>query len=136
MPRKEIIKAIGDFKKVFSKIGEDFEKDTMDLLRESMLKMNSDLASFTPRDTGWASQHWSMGVNRTTEDEAVVIDVAALNKLAFGDVVYHYNNVPYIKRLDEGWSQQRPTGFTDLVVIKISNYLIKKVKKLSDKRIP
>jgi len=88
----------------------DFSK----LMRESVLKSKGAMDLLTPVDTGWASKPWSIGMNRTTEDETVVNDDIA--QVGPGDVVTIFNNVPYIKRLDEGWSQQRPLGFTHMAL--------------------
>lgn len=89
----------------------------------------------TPIDTGWASANWvpSVGsphVDATPErpDDLAPAQVAAANALAQQGLnsiltwdfnngsIFSTNNVPYIRRLNEGWSKQSPTGFVQIAV--------------------
>lgn len=114
------------------KIYKEFESEYSDTVREAMLKTRSYLILYTPKATGWASEHWSLGVNYTTEEIELKID--SLNNLKIGDSIFHYNNVPYIARLDEGWSSQRPAGFTHIAINQVTIFLDNKFRKLSQRR--
>lgn len=121
----------GQFKSVMSIASDDLDVDFGKLLREGGLRMFRDLVIYTPKDTGWASQHWSVGLNRTTESIAVTTD--SLTKAVLGDTVHVFNNVEYIKRLDDGWSSQRPSGFSNIVNMRIKRWLREQANSLSVK---
>jgi hypothetical protein len=86
---------------------EEFSK----VVKQCGFELYSQMSILTPKDTGWASQHWSISLV-TNEEEAITI--ATLLDFKIGDTIHVFNNVPYIKRLDEGWSSQRPIGFSHL----------------------
>lgn len=85
----------------------------------------------TPVDTAWASANWwptvgspatrnsgrpdegSVG-SREAEQQAGVLQVMQY-KLQ-NTPIYITNNVPYISRLNNGWSQQSPAGFVDRAI--------------------
>lgn len=78
----------------------------------------SDLVSYTPFDTGYASSNWRVGINE--KDEMIMRpsgsggSFGASNygspAIKIGDVVNLYNNTVYIGALDAGWSRQEPRG--------------------------
>lgn len=89
----------------------------------------------TPIDLGWASANWVPSLDRphadaTAErpDELSPAQVAGANALAQQGIneilgwdfnngsIFSTNNVPYIRRLNEGWSKQSPTGFVAIAV--------------------
>lgn len=112
--------------KVTSKMA---KKDFSAYMRELGLYGHRELITLTPKDTGWASQHWSLGLNYTHETEDSAVD--PLNSVTFGDYIAIYSNVPYIKRLDEGWSMQRPSGFLHIAQMRVTNKAKKLGKDLS-----
>src|ERR1044072_8825569 len=77
---------------------------------------------------GTARQSWNIDINvvnvKITEakdelsrsydgsDKAL----AAIAKFKLNDTVYIANSVPYIRRLNDGWSTQAPAGFIDAAV--------------------
>mgnify|MGYP004696036189 FL=1 len=85
----------------------------------------------TPVDTGWASANWWPAVgtaptgNTGTPEQGSVggrqVQQAAgveqvLSYTLSTTPIYITNNVPYINRLNNGWSQQSPAGFVDRAV--------------------
>jgi len=48
----------------------------------------------------------------------------AMAKAKFGQTIWIYNNVRYIKRLEDGWSTQAPTGMVAISVAEIQAGLI------------
>lgn len=96
----------------------------------------ANLVEDTPRKTGWARANWvpSIGTparvnvdvkdpqpgqvqSRSGEREAGVLLVASSYKLASGPI-YITNNVPYIRRLNDGHSQQAPAGFVQASILR------------------
>jgi hypothetical protein len=87
----------------------------------------------TPVDTGWARANWFVGIGRPSTRDGNFLDpdsgdVAEANSAAetgLGSVlaytlaagsVYITNNVPYILRLNDGYSQQAPAGFVQRAI--------------------
>lgn len=89
----------------------------------------------TPIDTGWASANWQPSVDSpvidvTAErpDDLSPAQVAAANAAAQSGInevlgwgfnngsIFSANSVPYIGRLNQGWSNQSPTGFVMIAV--------------------
>lgn len=77
---------------------------------------------------GHARANWAYGLNAPVEKEFPDIDktgqvsIVRINngigqKAAMG-VHYISNSVPYIERLEDGWSRQAPNGMVGLTVIK------------------
>lgn len=94
------------------------------------LDIQANLQEDTPRDTGWARANWVMstgapaedlGVSRTTSPTTSQVVQAASRQAASIDGVLGYdlgkgaifttNNVPYIGRLNEGYSKQAGSAF-------------------------
>lgn len=74
----------------------------------------------TPVDTGRARGNWQTTIGEVASGEVEITDkdggatiargAGALAALPDFAVVYVSNNVPYIERLEDGWSQQAPAG--------------------------
>lgn len=113
-------------KKPASKIITELEGFTANQMKKLTLEITSLLIEDTPRKTGWARSNWipAIGVpNREVwGDPGFVSGVAQQQGLA--DVVIKYeirqgpifisNNVPYIRKLNEGHSNQAPVGFVQI----------------------
>lgn len=90
----------------------------------------------TPVDTGWASVNWWLSVGQTatgndgpageTATRAAVQAAGTASVLTWqpsDGAIYISNHVPYINRLNNGWSQQSPAGFVDKAVqIEIASF--------------
>lgn len=86
-------------------------------VRAVALVVDETLVNTTPVDTGRARSNWNPSLN--TPDGTIVepdhkkpiAPVAAAYKIT--DTILISNNLPYIKRLNEGYSKQAPAGFVD-----------------------
>ena len=93
------------------------------------------LAFATPVDTSQAISNWVASLNappieflephypgeKGSTQQASALETIAAAKLALkvikaGDTVYVTNNAPYIRRLNEGHSQQAPAGFIEVAL--------------------
>lgn len=101
------------------------QKITMELFRSVIVK--------TPVDTGRARGNWqcSVGVlpagvkpDATDSTGAQAISAAAtvVNKTPTGNIVYLANNLPYIRRLEYGYSKQAPGGMVRVSAMFIANH--------------
>jgi hypothetical protein len=120
----QMVAALKDFaKEVNIELGAIIKAGAFDLHNQMMI--------LTPKDTGWASQHWSISLT-TNDAESPTIDI--LTSFKIGDTIHIFSNVPYIKKLDEGWSTQRPSGFTYLGISYIANKFNEKLNNIKNRR--
>lgn len=86
-------------------------------VRAVTLVVDKTLADTTPVDTGRARANWLPSLNApdTRQVEAgQKEDVGpVLASYRIKDTIYISNNLPYIRRLNDGWSKQAPAGFVD-----------------------
>ncbi len=88
-------------------------EDILELARHLHLQ----LVEATPRDTGVARSNWFF--NKGEQGQMVDTDLTdpttsqktLPKKMSANGDLYLYNNLPYILRLENGWSMQRPNGF-------------------------
>jgi hypothetical protein len=79
---------------------------------------------------GMARGGWQVAINRTTTDETKRIDPEGSRTVSSGlaviktakpfDVVFIYNNVPYITELENGSSTQAPAGMVKLTIAQLA----------------
>lgn len=95
------------------KVIESLEKS----VRACALTVDARLAQLTPVDTGRARSNWLPSLNspdvRIVEPGQKPDAGPILNSYNIGDTIYMTNNVPYIQRLNDGWSKQSPAGFVE-----------------------
>lgn len=113
------------FKRNFAKLMERAGKKSEMVVRASALAVGASLIQRTPVDTGRAKANWVPGigqVNTTTTGE-INADAAlaninqALQNWKPGLTIWLCNSLPYIKRLEDGWSKQAPAGMVRLTVV-------------------
>jgi hypothetical protein len=87
------------------------------------LDVHGNLVEATPVDTGHARINWTPTVAAPARGEiegadpsSAVDPVVALGPASPGDIMFITNNVPYIRRLNEGSSPQAPAGFVEKAV--------------------
>ena len=82
----------------------------------------------TPVDLGTARVNWTPTVNNPSsaildvQDKSGTMTLAKIGSVTMtapGNVYYLVNNLPYIQRLEYGWSQQFPQG---MVRINVQNF--------------
>ncbi|AUS01429.1 neck protein [Vibrio phage 1.285.O._10N.286.55.C12] len=105
----------------------------IDVVLRTHTTLVSNPPSGTPIDFGWASSNWFISVGGPTTGNGGQLDAdnpaavgvregqQASSVARFvtgydytnGQTVHIGNNVPYINRLNNGWSDQAPAGFVD-----------------------
>lgn len=72
---------------------------------------------------GHARANWLASLNNPRTSEAAGTDRQAgdsvqsiTSQFNVKDTIYISNNVPYIQRLNDGWSTQAPIGFIDAII--------------------
>ena len=94
------------------------------------LDATANLIEATPVNTGWARANWVPSIGEpvdepsgsqedvnSSDQENGIAKVATGYKLAMGKV-FISNNVPYIGALNDGHSQQAPSGFVQIAIAK------------------
>lgn len=105
----DISKEVGEF------VGDTLRTLSLDIDRRVILE--------SPVDTGAARSNWLASVGSPISSVADIDIQGAINKGAVtisgaGDysTIYVQNNLPYIQRLNEGWSAQAPSGYIDQII--------------------
>lgn len=120
------------FAKRMDEVAKNVEKTIGKAIVSSTLKGFEELAARTPVDVGTAVSNWKVSLNEpakgvrkayspgragsTAESNASAAVVAAsraLGRYSEGDIIYITNNVPYMERLNDGYSLQAPAGFVE-----------------------
>ena len=105
------------------------------LVRKVALVADQAIVSATPVDTGRAKSNWIAQLNSpatqtisayspgelgatTAQNEQAAIDQASsvISGYNYGDEIHITNNLPYIQRLNDGYSGQAPTNFVETAV--------------------
>jgi hypothetical protein len=100
------------------------------LVRAFALKCAGKIIKRTPVDTGRARGNWNVSVgeadgstNDAAKDKTGVKTImsarGALRGAVYGDDVWIANGLPYIGRLEKGWSKQAPGGMVRLVAAEL-----------------
>lgn len=105
--------------------GRVVEDNTAKLVRKVALAVDAELVLSTPVDTGRARSNWQAEINTPATGEAEpvppqqAIDDATrvIAESKPGDAIHITNNLPYIGRLNEGWSAQAPEGFVETAIL-------------------
>ena len=99
------------------------------LTRKVAIAALSTVSSETPLDTGRARSNWLVGLGAPRREMIPTFgkEVAASTALALGmavisgyrkeQAIYITNNLPYIRRLNDGWSAQAPSGYVETAVM-------------------
>ncbi len=131
---------LANLDKWLEKIAVKVEENAANLRKEVLIAIINRVAELTPVDTGKARSNWMVGVgtppggtrmpfspipsrwrkpyprggSRSERRNLLGVTSAAQGALKGykdGESVYIVNNLPYIERLDSGYSPQSPAGF-------------------------
>lgn len=118
---------LGEFGKRMKRHGENVEKNATVLVRKCALAVDSAVVIATPVDTGRARGNWQVALNAPASGTLEVEDKSGAGAIAQGSStiaghksggsIHITNNLPYIGRLNDGWSAQAPAGFVQKAVL-------------------
>lgn len=96
------------------------------VVRRAALELQSGMIEKSPVDTGRFKGNWQVGVGQLNADTNQAADKSgqgALGRTAValetwkpGQTIFLSNSLPYARRLEDGWSQQAPSGMVRLTV--------------------
>ena len=107
----------------------DISDDLEDYAIDSLISVGLDFSRLvilaTPRDKGIAQANWVVGLNtidtnqypeRTSSNNAINRAGAIISKLTYSPnmTINVSNNLPYIRRLNNGYSKQAPKFFVEI----------------------
>ena len=112
------------------------EKKAEKVFRKTCFEISNEVISNTPVDSGRAKNNWFPDINRfstemtetTNKQGSINLVTNATPKLKIGDTFTLSNNLPYIVRLEYGWSKQKPNGFVAIAIQKFDT-ILKNVNK-------
>ena len=115
-----------EFAKIMRDRAKRFSINTDQAIKKIALDVDKSVVLATPVDTGRARANWQASINSPIDTVSSDSDSsggktisqaqAAIATYRSGDTIHITNNLPYIKRLNEGWSKQAPAGFVDKAV--------------------
>lgn len=116
-----------DIRKFADNIGVDIAL----VAKKIAIDVFTDLINTTPVDTGRARSNWIISIGDSSLLElptSGALKSAAETQIGHGtailgtyngqQVIYITNGLPYIERLNEGWSHQAPAGFVEAAIAK------------------
>lgn len=128
-----------DWKKIEAKIDRTLDKG----IRSTLLELSTAIIKDTPADTGAARRNWQASIGRgatgviaaegsvRSSEAKAIAEVDQTVSVAVGDLYYLTNNLPYIERLEYGWSQQAPGGMVRKNMQNFNRLLVKNIKAAS-----
>lgn len=112
-------------------IGQNVQRNEVELVREVALFIAADLIPATPVLTGQARRNWQTAIDAPIqstlpepatpadgEAEALQNCTNVVTGLRSGQAVHITNNLPYIARLNDGYSRQAPVEFVQGSVLR------------------
>ena len=106
-PRQQVAKIIGDL---------GHKADI--LLGVIVLETDKKLKEQSPVDEGTFRASWRISeteIDESVNKEGDTTTQNYSNKIEIGNNYYLTNSLPYAQRLAEGWSQQAPSGWVELI---------------------
>lgn len=124
---------LNGFAKRMKQMSKSIEEESSKMVRTASLAALSEVVLRTPVDTGRARGNWLVGLGtiptntvNLTGTASVAIGNSTISRYKSG-TVYIANNLPYIQRLNDGYSKQAPANFVEAAVASATSS-IKSVK--------
>lgn len=117
---------MSDLKGILNKAGNSVAANADRLVRRCALATDAAVVIATPVDTGRARSNWQVELGQAATGTVEALDKSGQGAISQGKrVIDGYksgstlnitNNLPYIERLNDGWSAQAPAGFVEKAV--------------------
>lgn len=108
------------------KHGRNVEKNAQAIVRKCALAVDAAVVISTPVDEGRARANWQVSLGSPASGTLDTLDPSGQATVAKGastisshtkGAIHITNNLPYIGRLNDGWSAQAPAGFVTRAVL-------------------
>lgn len=92
------------------------QSDVDEVFAEAVARTFNRVVLITPVDTGQAQASWLVGATNDGRTGNEVLNVTPADIKPFEGNVLLYANLPYIERLEDGYSDQAPSGMVKIAV--------------------
>ena len=127
-----------DWKKIEAKIDRTLDQG----IRATLFEVSVAIIKETPADLGTARGNWQASIGRgatgvvsvdsvRSGEAKAIADVDQTVRVAVGDLYYLTNNLPYIERLEFGYSKQAPSGMVRKNMQNFNRLFVKNIKAAS-----
>jgi len=116
-----------------AKLVEKIKRDHVNQVCLTALNIHQRIVQKTPVDTGRARSNWIPRVGSPASQTRKKSTPSSLASFArkefnrktvpFGSNLYIANNLPYIERLNQGYSKQAPMHFVEMAIQEVKNEL-------------
>lgn len=89
--------------------------------RKSVSQAFNEVVQGTPVLTGAARASWLMGRTNNNSVGAKILNVTPLDVVPVGNSMLLFSNLPYIERLEDGYSLKAPAGMVKIVEARWAN---------------
>ena len=108
------------------KIKQIFDRRVTKLMKAATIEFFRQVTISTPVDTGRARVGWKPSINVPSsyvppEGKYGMPAIPKLGTITVRDTIYITNNLPYIKRLNNGYSRQAPARFVESAAARVQN---------------
>lgn len=124
------------FEKRMQEVSSQVEENSKRLVRRVAIAVHMAVVQDTPVKTGRARANWRANIGSPAEgiyyyprpkpaspegaaEEAISQGISEIlgSTLDYGTAIHITNNLPYIRRLNDGYSKQAPAGFVERAVV-------------------
>lgn len=121
-----------EFATALDQMGQAIERDVFDkVIKKVLFDLWSELVKENPKDTGRSSASWMLDTDWSDwqlppGDYRSAIDGSlegVVNRLPVAERYVIFNNVEYISYLEDGHSQQAPSGFIANALAALGNHI-------------
>lgn len=119
-----------NYKTALPAFSKKVKKSVIEARRETLTALTTEIVNHTPVDTGRARAHWHASIGAPDESISEAVDPSGgatirraaevIKRLEIGERLFITNPLPYIHRLENGYSQQAPAGMVTLARAKFS----------------
>lgn len=123
------------FESDWQKVSQKLDRVLSEGIRATLFEVGTAIIKETPVDTGRARGNWQASVNSAasgelsrTSEGAAIVQLSQEASAAIGNTFFFTNNVPYIRRLEYGYSDQAPQGMVRRNLQNFNRLLAKNLK--------
>lgn len=116
-----------------------FDRRVRQLMRMASIEFFRQVIIATPVDTGYARFGWFISTKTPSKylpppgdkfSVPGIEDHSQIEEFGINDKIYITNNVPYIGRLNDGYSKQAPARFVEMAATRVQNAVAQKAKTI------
>lgn len=124
---------MGEFSLPMDKLLDGYTGNVEKIVKKTVFDLTSSFIKDTPVDSGRARANWQVSFNNSIGDVSNNFDKSgsesiskASTQINSNKIPYVYwiqNNLPYIQRLEYGWSKQSPQGMVRINILRFNKFL-------------